>query len=110
MVVAAGPLLVVVRARPLGKPNRLVGKFVKGLLHEFGTGQAVMDPQRLATPLRDGRNARVRLQLRGGIPARPVGPEGRGQARGTHVAGAWKAAKEVVIGMLRKHLGDPRVE
>src|SRR2546428_14121555 len=99
MIVAARPLLIVVRSRPPGKPNRLIGEFVKGLLHEFGTGQPVMDPQGLTTPLSDGRNAGVRLQLRRGVPAGPVGPKGRGQPRPTAIAGARKAGEHVVIAM-----------
>lgn len=110
MVIAASPLLVVVRARPAGEPNRLVGEFVKGLLHEFGTGQPVMDPQGLATPLRDRRNARVRLQLRGGVPSGPVGPEGGGQPRRRDVAGARKTGEEAVIGVRGKHLSDAIVK
>src|SRR4029453_8161327 len=110
MVVAAGPLLVVVRARPAREPNRLVREFVKGLLHEFGTGQPVMDPQGLATALGDGRNARVCLQLRRGVPAGPVGPQGRGQPRCTDVAGAGKTDEDIVIGMRGKHLGDALVK
>src|SRR6266850_4441812 len=102
MVIAAGPLLVVVRARPAGEPNRLVCEFVKGLLHEFGTGQPVMDPHALATPLSDRRNAGMRLQLRRGVPPGPVGPKGRGQPRRTDVAGARKTGEDVVIAMLSK--------
>src|SRR2546426_11622384 len=99
MIVAARPLLIVVRSRPPGETNRLVGEFVKGLLHEFGTGQPVMDPQGLTTPLSDGRNPGMRLQLRRGVPTGPVGPKGRGQPRRTDVAGARKAGEDVVIGM-----------
>ena len=49
MVVAACALLVVVGPRPAREADRLVGEFVKGLLHEFGTGQAVMHPDGLPT-------------------------------------------------------------
>ena len=88
MVIAAGPLLVVVGPRPAREANRLVGEFVKGLLHEFGTGQAVMDPDGLPTPLGDGGNAGVRLELRRGVPTRPVGAKGRRQPRGAQTAPA----------------------
>src|SRR3989442_6020497 len=110
MVIAPGPLLIVVRARPAGETNRLVSEFVKGLLHEFGTGQAVMHPHGLTTPLSDGRNAGMRLQLRRGVPAGPVGSKGRGQPRRTDIAGARKTGEDVVIGMLGKYLGDALVK
>ena len=110
MSIATRPLLVVVGTRPARKANRLVREFVKGLLHEFGTRQPMMDPQALATPLRDGRNAGVRLQLRSRVPSRPIGPQGRSQARGADVAGARKTNEDVVIGMCGKHLGDASVE
>ena len=50
------------------------------------------------------------LQLGGGVPPRAVCAKRRGQARGRDIAGAGKAAEEVVIGMPRKLGGDPRVE
>src|SRR5262249_12918944 len=102
MVVATGALLVVVGARPVGEPNRLVREFVKGLFHEFGAGQSMMDPHALATAFGDGPNARVRLQLGGGVPTRPVGSKGRRQARRTDLAGAREAAKDRVVGMRGK--------
>src|SRR6516165_6493076 len=63
MIVAAAALLIVVRARPPRKPNRLIGEFVKGLLHEFRAGQPMMDPARLPAPFGDGPDARVGLEL-----------------------------------------------
>ena len=59
MIVAPAPLLVVVRARPRGEANGLVGEFVKGLLDEFRTRQAMVDPQGFATAFGHGRDARV---------------------------------------------------
>lgn len=50
------------------------------------------------------------LQLDGGVPAGSISPKGRGQARRADVASAGEAAKDVVIGMLRKDLRDARVE
>ena len=69
VIITARALLVVVRASPAREANGLVGEFVKGLLHELGTGQPVMDPQALATPLRDGRDARASLEFGGRLPA-----------------------------------------
>src|SRR6266852_9208721 len=51
MIVAAGALLVVVGAGPQGEANRLVRKFMKGLLDEFRTSQPMVDPQGFAAAL-----------------------------------------------------------
>ena len=59
MIIAAAPLLVVVGPRPVRKPNGLIREFVKGLLDEFRTGQAMVDPEGFAAPFGHGSNARV---------------------------------------------------
>src|ERR1700730_10466906 len=69
MIIAAPSLLVVVRPRPLRKANGLIREFVKGLLDQFRTGQAMVDPEGFAAPFGHGRDARVRLQVGGGLPA-----------------------------------------
>ena len=69
MIIPAAALLVVVRPCPLGKTNGLIREFVKGLLDEFRTGQAMVDPEGFAAPFGHGRDARVGLQVGGGLPA-----------------------------------------
>ena len=88
MVVAAVTLLVVVCAGPRGEPNRLVRVFVEGLLEKFWTRQAVMHPAGLPAAFGDGRDARVRLQVAGGLPAGAIGAEGGRQPRGADRARA----------------------
>ena len=102
MIIAAPTLLVVVRSRPLRKANGLIREFVKALLDEFWTGQPMVHPERLATPFGHGRNPRMGLELRRGLPPGPIRPERRGQARRTDVAGARKTGEDVVIGMRAK--------
>src|SRR5262249_16903431 len=79
----------------------LVREFVKGLFDEFGARQSMMDPHALATPFGDGSNAGVRLQLGGGVPARPVGSERGGAARRTDIPGTGEAGEDFVIAMRR---------
>src|ERR1700737_2776611 len=100
MIVAPTALLVIVRARPPRKANGLIGEFVKGLLHEFRTGEAVVDPDRLSTPFGDRADAGIRLELRGRLPAGPIGPERGRQARSTDVPGPGETGEQIVIGML----------
>ena len=51
MVVAPAALLVAIGASPGGEPNRLVRIFVKRLLEELRTRQAMMHPEGLAAAL-----------------------------------------------------------
>ena len=57
MIIAAPTLLVVVRPRPLRKANGLIREFVKGLLDEFRTGQAVVDPEGFPAAFGHGSDA-----------------------------------------------------
>ena len=95
-------LLVVVRARPAREADRLVREFVEGLLHEYWTGQAMVDPDGRPAADRDRRDARVGLEVGRGLPARAVGAEGGGEAGRTHGARAGEAHEDVAIRMRRK--------
>ena len=59
MVVASTALLVVIRPGPGGEADRLVRIFVKRLLEELRTGQAVMHPEGLAAAFGHRRDAHV---------------------------------------------------
>ena len=88
MGVAAASLLIVVAACPDGETDRLVRIFVKRLLEELRTGQAMMDPEGFAAAFRDRRDARVGLELGRRGPAGAVGTEGGREARRADRPGA----------------------
>src|SRR5262249_17148364 len=110
MILAASAHLIVISARPFGEADRLIGKLVESLLHELGASQSVMNRFGITAAFSDRRNAGVRLDFNGGLPARPVGTEGRCQTWGADLAGAWKTVKYIVVGMLSKSVRDLFIE
>ena len=110
MVVAPAALLVVIRPGPGGEANRLVGIFVKRLLDELRTGQAVMDPEGFAAAFGHRRDARVRLQIGDGLPAGAVGAEGGREARGADRPRAGETREELVIGVVGEDRRDLTIE
>lgn len=83
---------------------------MKRLFDEFRTRESVVHPERLPTAFGDGRDARVGLQFRRGVPARAIRPQRRRQARGAHRPGPGEALEERVIRVLRKRLGNAGIE
>ena len=110
MGVAAASLLIVVAARPDGEADRLVRIFVKRLLEELRTGQAVMHPEGLAAPFGDRRDARVRLEFGRGRPAGAVGAEGGREARGADRPGPGETREERVVGVVGEDGCDLGIE
>ena len=110
MVVAPAPLLIVVAARPHGEADRLVRVFVKRLLEELRTGQAVMHPEGFAAAFGHGRDAGVGLELGRRVPARAVGPEGGRQAGRADSPGAGETREQRVIRVGGEDGGDLGIE
>ena len=99
MVVAPAPLLIVVTARPHGEADRLVRVFVKRLLEELRTRQAMMHPDGFAAAFGHWRNAGVGLELAGGRPAGAVGAEGGCQPRGADRPRPGETREKLVVGV-----------
>ena len=76
------PLLLIVGPCPERLPAGSSGKFVEGLAHELGTGQAPMHPLLLAALLGDRSYAGEFLYVLGAVIAAPVGAESCDQTRG----------------------------
>ena len=69
-----------VSASPGGVSDGLSGELVKGLSDEMGASQSAVDQAGFATFLGDRRNAGIRLQFRGRLPAGAVGTQGNQQS------------------------------
>ena len=69
-----------------------------------------MHPAGLPAAFGDGRDARGRLQVAGGLPAGAIGAEGGRQPRGEDRACPGETREEVMIWMVREHGGDLDVE
>ena len=110
MVVASTALLVVIGAGPGGEADRLVRIFVKRLLEELRTGQAVMHPEGFAAAFGHGRDAGVGLELGRRVPARAVGPEGGRQAGRADSPGAGETREQRVIRVGGEDGGDLGIE
>ena len=110
MGVAATPLLVVIRASPGGEANGLVRIFMKRLLEELRTRQAVMHPERLAAAFGHRRDAHVGLELGGRVPAGADGAEGGRQAWGADRPGAGETHEQRVVRVGGEDRGDLGLE
>ena len=110
MIVAAASLLIVVAACPDGEADRLVRIFVKRLLEELRTRQAMMHPEGFAAAFRDRRDAHVCLELGRRVPAGAVGAKGGREARGADRPGPGETREERVVGVVGEDRRDLRVE
>ena len=106
VAVAPSALLVVVAPGPGREADGLTGVFVKRLLQELRTGEAVMHPAGLAAAYGDRGDAGVGLERTGGLPAGAVGPEGGRQAGRAHRTRPRQTHEEVVVGVIREDRGD----
>ena len=106
VAVAPSALLVVVAPGPGREADGLTGVFVKRLLQELRTGEAVMHPAGLAAAYGDRGDAGVGLERTGGLPAGAVGPEGGRQAGRVHRTRPRQTHEEVVVGVIREDRGD----
>jgi len=93
MAFARGPLLKVEGSRPGGAFGGTGREFMKGLQEELGTSPTTMDDAPSAALLRDGRDARKRLQLAGRLEPLAIGAERGEQPRGEGRAGAGQVAE-----------------